>query len=214
MTDLKKYMDSVDLAGIRQLLSVHPELANENIAFDAYNTSLAHPLHRICDGVFAQRYTDQKAVEMARIFIEHGADVNGGTLIHKRDTPLIAAASLHADLCAILYIEEGANIHHAGALGGTALHWAAWCGRDVIVKRLVEKKAAIDQKCMDHGATPLFWALHGLKFGGEKNKHRQIECARILMQNGADISISNREGTTLFDLLKENDDELKRILTK
>ena len=51
---------------------------------------------------------------MAKIFLEYGANVNGNELTEKQDTPLIAASSLHADQVAIFYIENGANINHAG----------------------------------------------------------------------------------------------------
>src|SRR3546814_21154909 len=86
---------------------------------------------------------------MAEICLENGAHINGNGLIEKQDTPLIAAASLHADRVAFFYIEQGADINHAGCHGCTALHWAAWCGRDKVVSRLVQEGADIHKKCID-----------------------------------------------------------------
>src|SRR3546814_16590643 len=103
---------------------------------------------------------------MAEICLENGAHINGNGLIEKQDTPLIAAASLHADRVAFFYIEQGADINHAGCHGGTALHWAAWCGRDKVVSRLVQEGADIHQKGIDFKETPLFWEVHGFKNGG------------------------------------------------
>ncbi len=103
---LKKLIDNKDYPGIEQALSDNPALANEEIPYDEMNSTKAHPLHRICDGVFTGKYTDEEAVEMARIFIEHGANVNGNRMEIKKDTPLIAAASLNADKVAILYIRQ------------------------------------------------------------------------------------------------------------
>jgi hypothetical protein len=54
--------------------------------------------------------------------LEFGANVNGNNPAEKQDSPLLAAASLNADQLAYLYIEHGADIHHAGCHGGTALH--------------------------------------------------------------------------------------------
>lgn len=209
---MKTLINHVDYQGIRSLLSKHPHLANEGIPFDAENTTTEHPLHRICDGVFGRKYTDDEAVEMAKIFLAHGANVNGYELIEKKDTPLIAAASLQAERVGILYIENGANIHHGGCHGGTALHWAAWCGRDILVSRLIQENAEINRICIDFKSTPLFWAIHGLKYGGESNRHNQIVCARMLVKAGADKSIPNFEGYKPVELLGEADVELLTLL--
>jgi hypothetical protein len=150
---MKKLIDNKDFKGIEKALSTNPELANQGIPYDEENTTKAHPLHRVCDGVFTGKYTDQEAVKMAKIFLQYGANIDGGKLVEKQDTPLIAASSLHANAVAILYIEKGASIHHAGCHGGTALHWAAWCGRPEVVRRLLQEGAEINKLCMDFKAT-------------------------------------------------------------
>jgi uncharacterized protein len=210
--DMKKLIDSADYEGIRQALTENPDLANQGIPYDEVNTTKDHPLHRICDGVFSKKFTDEEAVIMAKIFLANGAHINGDKLIEKQDTPLLAAASLNADQVANLYIENGADIHHAGCHGGTALHWAAWCGRDKVVSRLVEQGAEINKKCIDFKATPLFWAVHGLKNGGNNGNSNHLACVKILVQSGADKNIPNADGNTVFDLLSDEDLELKEIL--
>lgn len=177
---LKDLIGKKDLDGIRTALSADRSLANEGISLDPHPIK-AHPLHRLADGVFAGAYSDQEAVEMAKILIEFGADINGGELKLKQDTPLIAACSLNADLLALYYIEKGADIHHAGTHGGTALHWAAWCGRPVLVKVLVDAGAVMNQRCIDFQSTPLQWA----KLGYERNANAKLEenyreCERLL----------------------------------
>jgi hypothetical protein len=209
---MKKLINNKDYTGIKQALSNNPNLANEGIPYDEVNTTKAHPLHRICDGVFSKKYTDEEAVKMAKIFLEYGANVDGNELTEKQDTPLIAAASLHADQVAIFYIENGANINHAGTHGGTALHWAAWCGRDKVVRRLIQEGADVNKRCIDFKATPLFWAVHGLKNGDKNNRHNYLECVKILIHAGADKNIPNGEGKTIFDLLNDEDLEFKKQL--
>ena len=212
LAELRSLISNNDRIGLRSLLSKHPHLVNEGIPYDETNPAKAHPLHRICDGVFANLYADDEAVEIAKIFLEFGADVDGGELIEKKDTPLIAAASLGADKVGLLYIESGANIHHGGCHGGTALHWASWCGRNILVKRLLESGAAINKLCIDFKSTPLFWAIHGYKFGQGQNRHQQIECARMLLNAGGDRSIPNFEGYKPYELLDESDTELRDLL--
>jgi hypothetical protein len=210
---MRELIINKDYEGIRQAVSNNPSLANEGIPYDAVNTTKAHPLHRICDSVFSGKITDEEGVKIAKIFLEYGAHINGNELIEKKDSPLLAAASLNADQVAILYIEHGADIHHAGCHGGTALHWAAWCGRDKVVRRLLEGGAEINKRCIDFKATPLFWAVHGLKSGDNPNMHDYQECIRLLLQAGADRSIPNSGGKTVFDLLSDEDLELKEQLT-
>ncbi len=211
---MKKLIDNKDYNVIKQVLADNPELTNESIPYDDVNGTKAHPLHRICDGVFGKKYSDEEAVIMAKIFLERGARVDGNKLEDKQDTPLIAAASLHADEVAILYIENGASIDHAGCHGGTALHWAAWCGRDKVVRRLLKEGAEINRRCIDFEATPLFWAIHGLKKGDRNNIHNQLECAKILVRAGADKTIPNKDGKTVFDLLNKEDLDIVELLKR
>lgn len=204
---MKALLDQKDYAGIEKLLIQYPSLANEGIPFDEKNMTKAHPLHRICDHVFAHDYSDREAVEMARLFLAHGAAIDGYGPIEKQDTPLLAAASLHAEEVGILYIENGASIHHAGCHGGTALHWAAWTGRDRLVAGLIQAGADLHQRCIDFKGTPLLWAVHGYKHTGLENRHHQLACAKLLIEAGADITVPNIEGTTPLGLLDEGDKE-------
>ncbi|RYU94518.1 ankyrin repeat domain-containing protein [Emticicia agri] len=209
---IRELINKKDLEGLRNILSENPSLANEGLPYDKANVTKAHPLHRICDGVFAGLYTHEDGVAMAKIFLAYGADINGGERVEKKDTPLVAAASLHADKVAIFYIEQGAEINHAGGHGGTALHWAAWCGRPAVVEKILQAGAELNKLCVDFKSTPLFWAVHGLKSGDKKEINGHLECIRILLQAGADKSIPNSNGKTVFDLIEEDDEELKKLM--
>lgn len=209
---MKDLIINRDYEGIRKALAGNPSLANEGIPFDEKNTTKAHPLHRICDGVFAHDYTDREAVEMAKIFLEFGANVDGYGLTEGKDSPLVAAASLYAEEVGILYVENGAAVNHAGCHGGTALHWAAWVGRDKLVERLIRENADINKLCTDFKSTPLLWAVHGYKHGGMENRYHQAECVRLLIAAGADKTVPNAEGTTPLGFLDEKDTELMDLL--
>ena len=126
----------------------------------------------------------------------------------------MAACSLHGDQLAIYYIDKGADIHHPGCHGGTALHWAAWTGRPVLVKKLVEKGVEINKLCIDFKATPLFWAIHGLKNEGYDNMSDCVEIVSTLLKAGADKSIPNSNGTKVFDMTGVDDVELRDVLNK
>ncbi len=136
--ELKTLIENKDYEGIRRLLASNSNLANEGITipYDRKCRTKGHPLHRICDAVFAKKITDEEAIEIAKILLEFGANINGAKIKEKQDSPLLAAASLHAENLGIFYIERGADIHYAGSQdGATALHWAAYCGRDKLVEK-------------------------------------------------------------------------------
>jgi uncharacterized protein len=202
-----------DLAGIRAALEKDPQLANTGIpCLDGRNPAKAHPLHRVCDGVINDLYSDEDALAMAKIFLEFGADINGGQMTDKRDTPLIAAASLHAENTGLYYIGQGASIKHAGTHGGTALHWAAWVGRDKLVKKLIDEGAEINKRCIDFQGTPLLWAVHGYVHAGKINRQNQVECARLLLAAGADKTITNIEGVPAIGFLDKEETEMRKLL--
>jgi len=213
MADIRKLMNALDYEGLRKALSEDPALANVGLPYDEKNTTLAHPLHRICDGVFSGIYSDEEGVKLARIFLEHGANVNGFGLVEGRDTPLIAAASLVAEQVGLLYLDHGADIHHAGTHGGTALHWAAWLGCDKLVERLIGAGADIHRRCIDFGSTPLIWGVHGYKFKEGQYRRRHIDCVRLLLAAGAEKQVSSIEGTLVIDFLDPEDTGLKALLS-
>ena len=212
MYSMRTLIATRDYNGIKKALEQDPSLANEGIPFDEKNTAKAHPLHRICDGVFNNIFSDEEAIEMAKIFLSFGANINGNEFAEKKDTPLIAAASLHAEKTGIFYVDQGADIHHAGCHGGTALHWAAWVGKDKLVKRLLQENPEINKRCIDFKSTPLFWAIHGYKHGGGKNTESYTSCVRLLLEAGADNTIPNIDGKQPIEILDEDDVELKELL--
>lgn len=213
MVDIRELVARVDMDGIRAALTRHPELANAGMALGSQDFRTAHPLHRICDGVHSGTYSDEQARDMAALFMEFGANVDGVELIEDRDSPLTAAASLTADLTGIFYVDHGATIAHPGCHGGTALHWAAWCGRDLLVKRLISAGAPLEQRCKDYQATPLFWAIHGYKLGGDQNRHGQVACVELLVAAGAVKDTRNGQNVHVLDLLDEDDDQLRSLIS-
>jgi len=210
---IKTLIENKDYAAIRQLLLNNPNLANEGIPCSEKNTSKAHPLHRICDAVFAKRITDEEAIAIAKILLEFGASIDGDKVKENKDTPLMAAASLHAEQLGIFYIENGANIHYADLHdGATALHWAAFCGRDKLVERLIQEKGTIDPRDTSYNATPLGWAIQPLMTGDKFNTYHQVSCIKLLLKAGADITALNNETIQYLHILAKDDVDLKKLL--
>lgn len=197
---------------IADILADDPNCANEPVALSQDETATAHPLHRVCDAVFEGKITDEKAVEIARIFLEHGARVDGNGFEENKDTPLIVAASLHAEKVGILYVESGAELSHGGCRGGTALHWAAWTGCAKLVKSLIDAGAPLEKRCADFNMTPLGWALHGRKYGGDGNLQPQTTCAKHLIGAGAKTEDYSGENLKFLSPDDAADKELIELL--
>jgi ankyrin repeat protein len=198
------------------LLANNPNLANEGITipYDSKCISKAHPLHRICDAVFAKKITDEEAIEIAKIFLDFGANIDGDKIKANKDTPLLAAASLHAEQLGIFYIENGANIHYADQHdGATALHWAAFCGRNKLVEKLIQERAIIDQRDTSYNATPLAWAIQPLKSEDKLNTYHQVSCIKLLLKAGADVTALNDETIQCLHFLAKDDLELQKLLS-
>jgi hypothetical protein len=213
MNIVEQLLFSGNVQDLEPILKNNPGLSSKPIALPGNPSATAHPLHRICDAVFLGNYSEETGLVLAKMFLKYGASVNPDISVPK-DSPLTAASSLGCDQLALLYIQQGANVNHQGCHGGTALHWAAWCGHDVLVEKLVHLNSDINQRCIDFKSTPLFWAVHGLKLGGKENQRNQVKCAQILVGRGADRSIPNFEGYLPIQLLNDDDDELRIFLSQ
>src|SRR5688572_23094225 len=110
--NIRDLIFSPNLAALDSLLKVEPELANAGIPL-LDNPATAHPLHRICDGVCSGLYSEETGINLAKIFLKHGADVNAPG-IDGKDSPLTAACSLGCDQLALFYIQNGACVDHRG----------------------------------------------------------------------------------------------------
>jgi len=214
--DLFDLIVNNDLDGLRMVLAANPGLANEGVALNIdgkINPVKGHPLHRICDAVFANKISDSQAVEIAKMFLEHGADINGFMVRNDLNTPLIAAASLNAEQLGLFYIEKEANIFYAPPNdGATALHWAAYCGKDHLVGKLAEKGANVNQLDNDYQSTPCGWAIHVLESGETNDLHNQLACIKLLLKAGTDKSLLYPGSLQYLHEAAKNDPELKTLL--
>lgn len=213
-SQVKKRIESKDFVGLSKLLTDNPTLANEGITipFDFFCKDKAHPLHRICDGVINGKITDEEAVRFAKIFLEYGAKIDGDK-DKGEGTPLLAAASLHAEQVGIFYVENSADIHYTYKNdGASALHWAAFCGKDKLLDKLIKAGAVVNKQDAIHNSTPLGWALHTLMINDNMNIHNQVVCIKLLLSAGADLNSLRNDQKEYLEKLAKQDLELKDLL--
>ncbi len=203
-----------DYQALKTALTADADLANEGIACgnDVFSPK-GHPLHRICDAVFAGSITDDQAIQLAKLFLKFGADIDGFKANGDNNTPLIAAASLHAEKLGIFYIDQGADIFYKDRNdGATALHWAAFCGRDNLVDKLIGAGARINQTDTSFNSTPAGWALYALMSKNEGNLHHQSACIKLLLRAGTDQSLLSDDALAFLQASAKNDPDLKGLI--
>jgi ankyrin repeat protein len=211
---VKKLIERKDFQVLAKLLSENPNLANEGITipFDFFCRQKEHPLHRICDAIFARKISDDDGIIFAKIFLENGAKIDGDK-INGGGTPILAAASLHAEKLGIFYIESGADIHYTYQNNGeTALHWASFCGRDKLVDRLIRSGAEIDGQDKTYNSTPLGWAIHSLQSNDTVSEFHQVDCIKLLLQHGAETKKLDKGKNDYLQLMAKNDLELQTLM--
>ena len=189
-----------DYTTITTLLNEFPELINKYVRFGAFNEHKVHPLHFACNCVFEHKIVEIVALQIVKIFLEAGADVNGGAM-EQKDTPLIAATSLYCDQIALFLLEQPeVNTWHKGTHGGRALHWAAWTGSLLVTEKLVNDETVLNSVDNEFGATPLHWAVNGLMNSSKRNQRKQLEVITCLLKVGANPLISDKNNATVYEI--------------
>jgi ankyrin repeat protein len=149
--------------------------------------------------LFAARQGD---VESARLLLAAGADVND-LLADGTSALTVAAHSDHAALVRLL-LDRGANPNVIGS-GYSALHAAVLRGNLDIVRALVARGALVDSR-LRHGTTTtrgsreyfLPESLAGATPLWLAAKFLEIDIARLLLEHGANPSLTLQDGTTML----------------
>ncbi|XP_048254157.1 uncharacterized protein LOC124119133 isoform X2 [Haliotis rufescens] len=192
------------------------------------------PNERDNQGKVALHYAAQSSdnVDILKLFIDKGPnpsveDNSGRTAVHYAAMKGLAAHVLHLLLKGIdpnkqddqgktalhyaaglgshfmrratvdILLHHGSEVNIRDRRGMTALHHAAEAGKHDFTALLIDNGATIDQQLMTH-----------LHYAAERDN---IQCFRLLVQQGIDTSIQDNEGRTAF-LCAGN--ELKEILIK
>ena len=197
--EFRKLIERGDLSSVRQALESEPALANQPIRWFLNQQNESDPLHYVSDCVAQGWLTNGAEGEVAAVLLAYGAAIDGN---ESRESPLIGSVSLGAERVTKVLVEAGARLEATSIFGARALHWAAWMGASSTVTLLVTHGAKIEMKCSKFAATPLFWAVHGYGPNGPKEKADQVGAARILIEAGAKIDTTNREGLSAIELSK------------
>ncbi len=136
--------------------------------------------------------TPEQQVDIARLLIKHGADVNAMT--RSREPVLVRAIrTMNVDLVR-LFLESGADPNQKN---GTALFEAVRVGLLQIVKLLLEHGANVNSRT-EFGDTPLFTA-------------GDYDIAKILLKAGAEVNAVNRQGVSVLKYQTEPNNRVDKL---
>ena len=134
--------------------------------------------------------------EAVKILAESGADLNA---LEHRDYDIVTIAAVANDVELLdLALDLGASAGNVTSpYEGTALIAAAHLGHHEVVKRLIESDAPLDH------INNLHWTalIEAVVLGDGGADH--IETARLLVEAGADQSITDSDGVTAKQLAKQ-----------
>ena len=183
-------------------------------------------------------YGSQLLPDVARLLLEHGADIN--TRDNDGRTPLhVAAERTSSERVGVVRVllEHGANVGARDNRASTPLHIAAEDGRVEVVRMLLEHGANVDAED-DQGKTPLHAGAaedgkvevvrmlleHGANVGAEDNQGKTplhagaaeygtVEVVRMLLEHGANVGAEDNQGKTpLHGAAKDGRVEVVRML--
>ena len=101
-------------------------------------------------------------------------------------------------------LKRGGDIHATDKNGVTALHHAVRFRSPSAVKTLIERGANVNQTCRRNGSTPLHRAVTQTGAPGTAGRQRDVfEIIRLLLDAGADPSITNKSGKKPADYVRD-----------
>lgn len=147
------------------------------------------------------RAIDRENIEIARVLIARGADVN--IRDDKSITTLTIACREKDTKIPRLLIKHGANVHAIDRLGGTALKWAAEGGYEDNVKLLIAHGVDLENQPACDGVTPLHAAA--------REGHEAV--VKILIAAGANPNCHDISGrTALWAATRQGHLEIVKLL--
>ena len=123
-------------------------------------------------------------------------------ILQARDQVLLTAAKVGDVPLLRKLLDEGIDVNAINDNGNTALHQPAAYAHAQSLRMMLRNGALIDSRTSSSGSTPLFYVA-------------KVGLARILLDRGADINITNNFGITpLIVAAKSNREAIVQLLLK
>ena len=185
-------IDNHEVDEVRRLLRTRKFPINGNYCYRD------HPIIE-CMESCRGREDEPKTLEILKLLVQHGADVNVRSFYRypRRMTAAMIAADLGLDSCLRFLVESGTDLTIRADSGDNTLMIAARSGRVDSVKYLIEdgKMSSLNQ-VNNQGQTALMMAA-----SGSNDAHGL--CVKFLVEAGADLNVQDRFEITALMLAAE-----------
>ena len=84
----------------------------------------------------------------------------------------------------------------------TALHWAGFHGHVEIAKLLLGRGASLEVRDGQYDATPLGWAMHGSRFGWDRDESDYPGVVTALLDAGAKVPADHGASEPVLEVLR------------
>jgi hypothetical protein len=217
----KRLIVTGDVAGLRDLLAQHPDLATAKVSSELSGQSSSSALEYVAVARFHGSLDRDVAGDLARVLLGAGAGPDGP--YHSGDTPLVTAASYgEVDMVRAL-LAGGADVESVGHSipgGGTALAHAVHYGIPVVVDLLAGAGAVVHDiveaagvgtipapMLRESSTTDLVAALRAASVCG------RLDAIDRLLAAGADPNVTTDGGTCLhWAAWHANADSIEHLL--
>ena len=160
-------------------------------------------LHMVNDQTPLHLVIQRHDLELAEFLLKHKAQVDAPDKVG--DTPLLYAVVGHSRKGVRLLLNYGANPDITDQHDNTPLHLSVTANNLEITKDLLNVKPELLDSINSYGHTPLMCAVLG----------RSIKLTRLLLQNGANVCITDKNGISSYNLaLTTKSDGLIELFTK
>lgn len=128
---------------------------------------------------------------IVQVLLEYGADVKAKNRVGS-EAIIVASDNSHSLKLVDMLLERGADINNVGQYGNTLLLYASLVHRGDYIQGLIDRGAEVNvQDTSPRKYTPL---IKSVQFGN-------VGVVRVLLDNGADITVRDGRGNTVLDLV-------------
>ena len=172
-------------------------LLNCKVDVDSRDNYGRTSMHAVSQGFSLIPNIYQSLSDVARLLLEHDADVNARTSrgFYSGQTPLHEAAQNNRIEVIHVLLEHGANAAAEDDQGRTPLNRAAAWGSVDVARVLLEHGANIAAED-NKGRTPLHVASDSYS--------SKVEVVRVLLEHGANLAAEDNQGRTPFQIASAN----------
>jgi ankyrin repeat protein len=145
---------------------------------------------------------EQKNYDLAKLLIEHGANVNATGADYYGNVLQVASSSKWGEKIVRLLIENGADVNARGGYFGNALQIASYFENEQTVRLLIDNGADVNAQGGRYGS-----ALQAASSKGDE------QIARLLVNKGADVNAQGgNSGSALQEASYKGREQIVRLL--